>query len=76
MSKIIGTSTFNVGPKVPIHFKIDWLAFTVPDALDTKDDEKFFLLNFEVRTRFDFLLTNIANIAITNKRNMGKVDVS
>lgn len=44
MSKIIGTSTFNVGPKVPIHFKIDWLAFTVPDALDTKDDEKFFLL--------------------------------
>lgn len=44
MSKIAGTSTFNVGQKVPIRFKIDWFSFTVPDAVDMRNGEQFFLL--------------------------------
>lgn len=44
MSNIVGKSTFDVGKNIPIHFKIDWLAFTVPDALDMKNGEQFYLL--------------------------------
>lgn len=44
MSRIAGTSTFNVGQNVPINFKIDWFAFTVPEVLDVKDGSQFFLL--------------------------------
>ena len=45
MSKTVGKSTFTVGSKVPIHFKIDWLAFTVNESLDMVKNDKFYLLS-------------------------------
>ncbi|MGZ0157593.1 replication initiation factor domain-containing protein (plasmid) [Lactobacillus johnsonii] len=44
MAKLVGKSDFIAGPNVPIRFKIDWFAFTVPETLDKKKNEDFFLL--------------------------------
>lgn len=44
MAKLVGKSDFIAGPNVPIRFKIDWFAFTVPETLDKKKNEEFFLL--------------------------------
>lgn len=44
MARIVGTSDFKAGKSVPIYFKIDWLAFTVPENLDFKENEQFYLL--------------------------------
>lgn len=66
MAMITGTSTFNVGPKVPIRFKIDWLAFTVPASADFKDKDKFYLLK-----KLGYELSDFEEVAGKNFFNSG-----
>lgn len=66
MAMITGTSTFNVGPKVPIRFKIDWLAFTVPAFVDFKDKDKFYLLK-----KLGYELSDFEEVAGKNFFNSG-----
>lgn len=66
MAMITGTSTFNVGPKVPIRFKIDWLAFTVSASADFKDKDKFYLLK-----KLGYELSDFEEVAGKNFFNSG-----